>query len=302
MLGCIDGSVCLFDAARAVTHMVRAGFIPTMLSWHCDSAIVLVGNERGQLQFFDVSLACLKSQLASEDMVPSNLLDLSPYFAHQPTMKLALFNRKPELQLNVERYAQTDSFVFVAFEGGPVGSLRLFGGCGLKGDIHTSGFTVDVMVHNYLQGNQVERAINLLLCLNWDVYGAMCLISLHKICNFIFRNPLTAEREAQLQKALGSFHAPVKPLLEDTEVEFGEQVNDIMRKFFQYLLRFRAFEKAFALGIDINDEDLFVDLHNAARLEKNEELAADALRKAQEILRHVDENREWNLFIERNGG
>lgn len=292
MLGCIDGSVCLFDAQRAVTHMVRAGFIPTLLSWHCDSALILVGNERGQLQFFDVSLACVKAQLSSEDITPSNLIDLSPYFAHQPTMQEAMFNRKPELVLNSERSAQTDSFLFLGFEGGPIGMLRITGGCGLRGDIHTSGFTVDVLIHNYLSGGQVERAINLLLCLNWDVYGAMCLISLHKIVNFIFRLPLTPEREALLQKALGSFHAPVKPLLVDTEAEFGEQVNDIMRKFFQHLLRYRAFEKAFALGIDINDEDLFVDLYNAARLEKNEELAGDALKKAKEILRHQDDNRE----------
>ena len=292
MLGCIDGSVCLFDAQRGVTHMVRAGFIPTHISWHCDSAVILVANERGQLQFFDISLSCVKSQLASEDITPANLIDLSPYFTHQPTMQMALFNRKPELSLNPERYAQTDSFLFLSFEGGRLACVKVTGGCGLKGDIHTSGFTVDVLVHNYLSANQVERAINLLLCLNWDVYGAMCLISLHKIVNYIFRLPLTPEREAQLEKALGSFHAPVKPLLEDTEAEFGEQVNDIMRKFFQHLLRFRAFDKAFALGIDINDDDLFVDLYNAAKLEKNEDLARDALKKAQEILRHQDDNRE----------
>lgn len=292
MLGCIDGNVCLFDAQRAVTHMVRAGFIPTLLAWHCDSALVLVANERGQMQCFDISLGCVRSQLASEDMVPGNLLDVSPYFTHQPTMKGVLFNRKPELQLNSDRYAQTDSFLFVVFENGPVGCVRFFGGCGLRGDIHTSGFTVDVLVQSYLATAQVERAINCLLCLNWDVYGAMCLIALHKICNYIFRAPWSAEREAQLQKALGSFHAPVKPLREETEQEFGEQVNDLMRKFFQYLLRYKAYDKAFALGIDINDEDLFVDIYNAAKVEGDEELANDALRKAQEILRHADENRK----------
>lgn len=290
MLGCIDGSVCLFDAQRGVTHMVRAGFIPALVSWHCDSAVLMVASERGQLQFYDVSLACVRSQLCSEDITPANFIDLSPYLSNQPQLQLAMFNKKPELHLNGDKYAQGDSFVFLGFEAGPVGVLKVTGGCGLRGDIHTSGFTVDVLVHNYLSGNQVERAINLLLCLNWDVYGAMCLISLHKIVNFIFRLPLTQERELQLEKALGSFHAPVKALQEDTLAEFGEQVNDIMRKFFQHLLRYRAFEKAFALGIDINDEDLFVDLYNAAKLEKNETLAKDSLKKAQEILRHQDEN------------
>lgn len=295
MLGCIDGSVCLFDAQRAVTHMVRAGFIPTAVSWHCDSALIVVANERAQLQFFDVSLACVRSQLVSEDITPANVMDVSAYFGQQPTLQMTLFNRKPELRWNADRYAQTDTYLLLAFAGGgPLTTIKIVGGCGLRGDIHTSGFTVDVLIHNYLAGSQVERAINLLLCLNWDVYGAMCLISLHKIVNHVLRLPLTAEREAQLEKALGSFHAPVKPLLEDTEAEFGEQVNDIMRRFFQHLLRYRSFNKAFALGIDINDEDLFVDLYNAAKLERNEELARDALRKAQEILRHQDENGEWD--------
>lgn len=292
MMGCIDGSVVLFDEHRGITHLVKAGFIPTMCSWHCDSALILVANERGQLQCFDVSLACVKSQLISEDITPSNLLDLSTYFAYQPTLARVLFNRKPELHLNAEKYAQLDSFVVLAFETGPLACLKIFGGCGLKRDIHTSGFTVDVLIHNYLCGNQVERAINCLLCLNWDVYGAMCLISLHKIVNYIFRQPLTVDREAQLQKALGSFHAPVKPLSADTETEFGDQVKDIMRKFFQYLLRYRSFEKAFVLGIDINDDDLFMDLYNAARLENNESLADDSLKKAEEILRHNGDNRE----------
>lgn len=296
MLGCIDGSIVLFDEHRGITHLVKAGFIPTMISWHCDSALILVANEHCQIQCFDISLACVKGQLISEDITPSSLIDLSTYFAYQPTLNRILWNRKPELHLNHEKYAQLDSFVLLLFESGPIGCLRMFGGCGLKGDIHTSGFTVDVLIHNYLTGNQVEKAINLLLCLNWDTYGAMCLSSLHKIVNFIFRNHLTIDREAQLQKALGSFHAPVKPLSEDTENEFGDQVRDIMRKFFQYLLRFRAFEKAFTLGIDINDDDLFMDLYNAARLENNESMAEDAFKKAQEILRHSGDNRkEFNL-------
>lgn len=294
LLGCIDGSVCLFDAQRAVTHVVRGGFIPTLVTWHCDSAVVVVGGERGQLQFFDLSLGCVRSQWASEDVVPGSVLDVGPYFGQQrqPTMLRAVFSRKAELSLNVERYAQTDTFLFLTFEKGPVACVRIVGGCGLRGDIHTSGFTVDVLVHGYLAGGQVERAINLLLCLNWDVYGAMCLIALHKIVNHVLRLPLTAEREGQLERALGSFHAPVKRLLPETEAEFGEQVNDVMRRFFQHLVRYRAFEKAFALGIDVNEEDLFVDLYNAARLEGDEALAARALRRAEEMVRHQEENCE----------
>lgn len=57
-----------------------------------------------------------------------------------------------------------------------------------------------------------------------------------------------------------TLQCPVRPLCEDTATEFGDQVKDLTRKFFQYLLRNRSYEKAFNLAIDIDDEDLFMDL------------------------------------------
>lgn len=56
---------------------------------------------------------------------------------------------------------------------------------------------------------------------------------------------------------------------------------------FCYCYRFRSFEKAFSLAIDINDEDLFMDLHNCAKAEGQSELATDALNKAKEILDEI---------------
>lgn len=303
MLGCIDGSVVIFDEGRGITHLVKAAFvsrlfcqsfnklneflffkIPTMISWHCDSALIVIANERCQFQCFDISLACVKNQLISEDMTPSNLLDLSSYFTSQPTLVNICWSKKPDLALHNDSYAQSDCFLLLCFENGPISCLRFFSGSGLKGDVHTSGFTADVLIQQYLSLNHIEKAINLLLCMNWDSYGAMCLISMHKIANYIFQRPLTPEREVQLQKTLGSFHVPVKPLSEETEAQFGDQVRDITRKFFQYLLRFKSYEKAFSLAIDINDEDLFMDLYNCAKINGNKDLAGDAYRKAEEIL------------------
>lgn len=166
--------------------------------------------------------------------------------------------------------------------------IRLFCGNGHKGDIHTSGLTADVLIHQYLQLDNVQKAINILLCLNWDVYGAMLMISLHKIANFIFKKPFQPEREAQLQKALGSFFVPVKPLCVETKSEFEDQVKDIARKFFQYLLRHNSLEKAFTLAIDIDDEDLFMDLTNCAKENGCIDLAHDAFRKAEQIFTRSD--------------
>lgn len=258
--------------------------IPTFLSWHADSAIFFIANEKCQVQCFDISLACIRHQIVNEDLNTVNVLDLSSYFVTQPSLLQISCSKKPDLAQYSEKYVQSDSYVLLLFQNGPMAMVRLFGGNGLKGDVHTSGFTADVLIHQYLNLNNVEKAINVLLCLNWDVYGAMLLMSLHKIANYIFKQPFQADREAQLQKALGSFHVPVKPLCEETESEFGDQVRDITRKFFFYLMRYKSYEKAFNLAIDIDDVDLFMDLYNCAKADGQVDLAQDAYRKAEEIL------------------
>lgn len=80
---------------------------------------------------------------------------------------------------------------------GPLAVLRLVGGGGLRGDAYGTGLTPDVLVSQYLSVNQVDRAINLLLSLNWDSYGFICLSCLQRIANHLFRQPLTPEREGE---------------------------------------------------------------------------------------------------------
>lgn len=259
-----------------------------MVSWHADSAIVMIANEKSQIQYFDISLSCIRKQILNEDMTSVIVLELTNFFVTQPHLFKICCSKKPDLSQYNEKYIQSDSFVLLLFENGPLTILRLFGGNSHKGDVHTSGFTADVLIQRYLKLNSVEKAINVLLCLNWNVYGDALMISLHKIANYIFKQPFQPERETQLQKALGSFLVPVKPLCEETQAEFGEQVKDITRKFFQYLLRHKSYEKAFTLAIDIADEDLFMDLTNCAKEDGFVELAQDAFQKAGRILAHTD--------------
>lgn len=233
-------------------------------------------------------------------MTSDSVLELTNYITTQPSLLQMCCSRKPDLTQYSEKYIQCDSFVLLLFQNGPMAILRLYGGNGHKGDVHTSGFTADVLIQQYLKMNNVEKAINILLCLNWDVYGAMLMISLHKIASYIFKQPFQPEREAQLQKALGSFLVPVKPLCVETHTEFGDQVKDITRKFFQYLLRYKSYEKAFILAIDIDDEDLFMDLTNCAKEDGFSELAHHAYQKAEEILARSDSiqsSREYFIFV-----
>jgi hypothetical protein len=283
LMGCIDGSIVLFDEGRGITLLVKASFIPTQVAFHPDSALVIIANERAQLQCFDISLSCIKNQLLSEEMTPSNILDLSNFFVHQPMLLKMCWSKKPDITNHYEKYAQVDCFLLLMFETGIFGSLRYIGGNGLKNDIHTSGLTADVVVHMYISLHQIEKAINVLLSLNWDTYGAMCLLSLHKIANYIFKLPASPETESLLQKALGSFHVPTKPLCFETENEFGDNVDDITRRFFHYLIRYKSFEKAFSLAIDINDADLFMILHKCTKAHGCEDMSNEAFKKAEEI-------------------
>lgn len=245
----------------------------------------MIANEKSQFQFYDVALSCIRNLHFSEDMTTVGVLDFSSYFATQPSLLKISCSKKTDLMHYNESYCQCDSFVLCLFGNGPITMLRLFGGNGHKGDFRTSGYTVDVLIEQYLKLNSVEKAINMLLCLNWDAYGSMLMISLHRIANYILRQPFQPERELQLQKALGSFLVPIKPLRQETQIEFGDQIRDITRIFFQYLLRNKSYKKAFNLAIDIDDEDIFMDLSNCAKDDDLLALAHDAFRNAELILK-----------------
>lgn len=283
LLGCIDGSLVLFDEGRGVTHTVKAAFISTTVSWHPDGMLVVVANERCQLQCFDTALSCVRNQLVSEDITPSSLLDLGSYFRAQPTLLHMEWSKKTDVSQYAENFCQTDGFLLLQFERGPLAVIQLVGGGGLIGDLHGSGLTADTMVAKYLMFSQVDRAINLLLSLNWDSYGQQCISCLNRITNYLFRQPLTPEREVQLQTALGSFLLPPRPLCHATEEEFGSTVRNLARRFFHHLLRHQLLDKAFRLAIDLDDGDLFTDIWHCAK-GMGETVIADAARERARLI------------------
>jgi len=87
-----------------------------MVSWHPDGAIIVVANERSQFQCYDIALACIKNQLISEDVIPSNFLDLASYFKNQPTLVQMEWSKKPDVSGYSESYVQTDGLLLLRFE------------------------------------------------------------------------------------------------------------------------------------------------------------------------------------------
>lgn len=227
-------------------------------------------------------------------MTTVGVLELSSFFSSQPSLFKVSCSKKPDSMHYSEGYVQCDSYVLCLFDNGPLTMLRLFEGNAHQHDLHTLGFTADFLIQQYLKINNAEKAINVLLCLNWDVYGSVLITALHKIASYIFKQIFKPERELQLQKALGSFLIPVKPLCEETQIEFGDQIRDLTRKFFQYLLRNQSYEKAFNLAIDIDDENIFMDLSNCAKDDGLLVLAHDAFRNAEAIFIRSD-SRQSNI-------
>ncbi|XP_015586643.1 WD repeat-containing and planar cell polarity effector protein fritz isoform X2 [Cephus cinctus] len=275
LLCCIDGSITLHDQVRGTNNSVKAAFIPTLASWHSNGIIFAVGNERGQFQHFDISLSHVRSQMLSEDTTPANILDLSSYFRSQPALLRMEWNRKTDPSSYMEYYDHGDSLFLLLFERGPLGVIRIIEGDNLSGD---------VLVQRHLSLGQVERATSLLLSMNWDMDARACMHSLNQILNYLFKLPLTLEHENLIQNALGSFHIPVRPISQAVEEEYGDEVRDLTRRFFHHLLRYRLFEKAFRLAIDLNDHDLFMDIHFYALVMNDLEMATAAKEKAEQIL------------------
>lgn len=51
------------------------------------------------------------------------------------------------------------------------------------------------IIHQYIQYDEMQEAINVLSSMNWNTMGQQCYISLSAIVNHLFRKKLTAERE-----------------------------------------------------------------------------------------------------------
>ena len=125
--------------------------------------------------------------------------------------------------------------------------------------------------------------------MDWPTQGESIIIGINRTFHKLYRMPdLTKENETLMEMCLGLFYAPNRPIPEETIDEFSEQVHDIARKFFHLLLRHEQVQKAFQLAVDINDYDLFMDIHHYASRKEMVDLADAALVKAQAIFANTN--------------
>lgn len=258
IVGCEDSSVILYEAHRGVTLLAQAGLLPSLISCHPSGAILLVGSNQGELQIFDIALSPVSIQLLAEDRLPSETLQFNKFFDVSSNLVQMQWIAPPVVSQKPER-GEIYDLLFLRFNRGPVGVLLFKLGVLTRGQLG-----LVELISQYIHCDEVNEAINTLSSMNWDTQGQQCFLSMSTITNHLLRQRLTPEREAQLEASLGTFYAPTRPLLDTTVLEYRDQISKYARRFFHHLLRYRRFEKAFLLAVDIGARDLFMDIHYLA--------------------------------------
>ncbi|XP_075960305.1 WD repeat-containing and planar cell polarity effector protein fritz homolog [Anarhichas minor] len=267
LLGLADSSLVLYDQRRGVSLLASCPVQPTLLAWHPAGAVVLVGGEQGELMCFDVGLAPVSMALVAEEVAPAATLRLAEH--------LRCCGGLEGLQWAT---GLEGGVLMLAFHGGPLAALRFRLGALTGGQMGPGE-----LLQQRLRCGQVKEALGVLEAMDWSTMGDECYRGLGSVTNHLLRLQLNADREAQLEAALGVFYAPPAPLSDVVILEYREPISKCARRFFHHLLRHQRFEKAFLLAVDLEARDLFMDLHYVAS-DKGEVVLADvAKRKANEI-------------------
>lgn len=278
LLGCEDGTLMLYDDHRRVTQMTKANLIPLLIQWHPGDSVVLVCSADGDIQVFDMALAPVLIQLVAENPSPKHTLELRKFLINPVRLDSVSWSCDASLGNIADNSIGCYDNLLILFERGPLCLLRLELGVLTHGRLGTVE-----MVSEYMRHDQPEEAVNFLNSINWNTEGKACFACLTLIMNNLLKLPLNSEREGLLEETLGSFYAPSRPLSDATVLEFRDSISKLSRRFFHQLLRYRRFEKAFLLAVDIGAKDLFMDIHYLANDCGNYPLAEVAKQRAIQI-------------------
>ncbi|XP_028983321.1 WD repeat-containing and planar cell polarity effector protein fritz homolog isoform X2 [Betta splendens] len=272
LLGLSDCSVLLYDQRREVSVLASCPASPTLLAWHPAGSVAVVGGGQADLMCFDVGLAPVSMALVAEEAYSATTLGLAQHLRCSGGLELLQWGT------GLDGAPERTDLLMLGFHGGPLGALRFRLGALTGGQMGPGE-----LLQQRLRCGQAREALGILEAMDWSTMGNECFRGLSAITNHLLRLELNAEREAQLQAALGVFYAPPAPLPDAVVLEYREMISKYAHRFFHHLLRHQRFEKAFLLAVDLEASDLFMDLHYVAS-DKGEVVLADvAKRKANEI-------------------
>uniref|UniRef100_A0A8D3CPE9 WD repeat containing planar cell polarity effector n=1 Tax=Scophthalmus maximus TaxID=52904 RepID=A0A8D3CPE9_SCOMX len=273
LLGLSDSSLVLYDQRRGLSLWASCPVPPDLLAWHPAGAVVVVGGGKGELMCFDVGMAPVNVALVAEEVAAAaSTLRLPQHLRCSGGLEGLWWAAGLE---------GTDTLM-LAFHRGPLAALRFRLGALTGGQLGP-----EEVLRQRLRCGRVREALGVLESLDWSVAGDECYRCLSSVVDFLLRLRLNAEREVQLEAALGVFYSPPAPLSDAVMLEYRGPIGKYARRFFHHLLRHQRLEKAFLLAIDLEARDLFMDLHYVAG-DKGELVLADvAKRRANEIQAQV---------------
>uniref|UniRef100_A0AAQ6IFK6 WD repeat containing planar cell polarity effector n=1 Tax=Anabas testudineus TaxID=64144 RepID=A0AAQ6IFK6_ANATE len=272
LLALSDSSLVLYDQRREVSLLASCPVPPTLLAWHPAGSVVMVGGGQAELMCFDVGLAPVNMALMAEEVASAATLRLAQHLHCSGGLETLQWGT------GLEGGSEGTDMLMLAIHGGPLAALRFKLGALTGGQMGQGE-----MLQQRLRCDQVREALGILEAMDWSTMGDECFRGLSAVTNHLLKLELNAEREAQLQAALGVFYASPVPLSDTVILEYREPIRKYARRFFHHLLRHQRFEKAFLLAVDLEASDLFMDLHYVAS-DKGELVLADvAKRKANEI-------------------
>lgn len=213
LLACNNGVLALHCESRGMTHLTKAGLIPSRLAWLATGSLLAVANDRGQVQLFDAALSLVRAQLALEDAAPQRVLELGDACPGAAALRGL-------------RWAADRPLLVLRWATGPLACLRV------AGAPHAQPLAL-----LYARHRQWDEAVNLLVSLSWEAQGRAALRCLLAVGGGLLRLPLGAAREAQIEAALSSFLLSPVRVSAAVEQEFGPPVRALTRRFFFKLLR-----------------------------------------------------------------
>lgn len=273
LLGCDNGTVILYDIKKDVIKKSMAYFSHiSSICWHPAGGLVFVSSLRGEVQCLDIALNPLQFLVVSEDLHGTPLLELGSYCMAPLLLEYVGWGSEPrEGEGHGGCY---DNFVMV-FNKGPIVMVRVELGVVSKGKL-----TFTELLCEYLRHEQLDQALDLLLCMNWEIYPQECCTTLTIFIDYILTLPLSTHNEELIETALGSFMSANHHIIEQ---DIKLEIDMLSRRFFFKLLHQKKFEKAFRLAVDLLAKDLFMDLHYKAIQYNETALAELSLKKAETV-------------------
>ncbi|XP_065180150.1 WD repeat-containing and planar cell polarity effector protein fritz homolog [Sycon ciliatum] len=283
---CNNGQLVLHDTSSQRPKVLSRSLAMSQASiirWHPSDTVLLVASAKGDLQIFDLALSLVFMQLHSEVGYQQEVLDAAAFLQGPARLSMCSWSTPfsdttSSVTMETVMGPSSHQNLLLVFDRGPLCNV-----CFQLGVISRGLLGPLQLMSEYISHRQIPAAIALLQHIDWNRQAKTAFIAMTMVVDHLLRVPLSAESEAFMEEALGSFLAPPRPLVQSIQMQYRNRINNLVRRFFHQLVRYRKYEKAFLLAEDIGARDLFMDLHFLAVDGGERSLAELAKHRAENV-------------------